>query len=82
MKRRRAKVKRRKEPMPNIVALFLLVVGLFLGTVFTVGMSYWNAPLERDDAEEVAKVSALDFKPTKTAIPNENKHFQKMNRNE
>lgn len=39
--------------MPNIVALFLLVVGLFLGTVFTVGMSYWNAPLGRDDAEEV-----------------------------
>ena len=39
--------------MPNIEALFLLVVGLFIGTVFTVGMSYWNAPLERDDAQEV-----------------------------
>jgi len=31
-------------------SLFLLVVGLTLGLVFTFGMQRWNAPISRDEA--------------------------------
>ena len=31
-------------------AWFLLIAGLILGTVFTVGMPHWNAPITREDA--------------------------------
>lgn len=31
-------------------AIFLLIAGLILGTVFTFGMRYWNAPVTREEA--------------------------------
>lgn len=34
-------------------AIFLLVVGLFLGTIFTFGMRYWHAPASREDCTRV-----------------------------
>ena len=33
----------KKEPMPFGLAIFLLIAGLLLGSVFTFGMQYWNA---------------------------------------
>lgn len=39
-----------KEPMSKSVALLLIIVGTFLGSVFIFGMNYWNAPIEREDA--------------------------------
>lgn len=37
-------------------AVFLLIAGLLLGTVFTVGIRYWNAPVRRTDTERVTAV--------------------------
>ena len=34
-------------------AIFLLLAGLFLGTVFTFGMRYWHAPVSREDCTQV-----------------------------
>ena len=39
-----------KKAMTKMEAWFLLIAGLFLGTVFTFGMQYWNAPVARGDA--------------------------------
>ena len=39
-----------KKSMTKMEAWFLLIAGLFLGTVFTFGMQYRNAPVARDDA--------------------------------
>lgn len=40
-------------------ALFLLLAGLFMGTIFTFGMHYWNAPVERANA--IQKEAAFDY---------------------
>ena len=34
-------------------AVFLLVAGLIIGTVFTFGVRYWNAPITEDEAQLV-----------------------------
>ena len=39
-------------------AVFVLVVGLLLGTVFTFGMNYWNAPVTREEAVPVTAIYA------------------------
>ena len=39
-----------KKTMTKMEAWFLLIAGLFLGTVFTFGMQYWNAPVTQEDA--------------------------------
>ena len=31
-------------------AWFLLIAGLIMGTVFTFGMQYWNAPISQEEA--------------------------------
>ena len=33
----------KRDPMPLGLAIFLLIAGLFLGSVFTFGMQYWNS---------------------------------------
>lgn len=43
-----------KDPLPIGVAIFFIVVGLILGTVFTAGMLYWGSPIEREDAINVS----------------------------
>lgn len=37
-------------------AVFLLIAGLILGTVFTFGMKYWNAPVAQDEAQHISAV--------------------------
>ena len=34
-------------------AIFLLVAGLFLGTIFIFGTRYWHAPVSREDCTQV-----------------------------
>ncbi len=39
----------KRDPMPLGLAIFLLIAGLFLGSVFTFGMQYWNASVTREE---------------------------------
>ena len=39
----------KRDPMPLGLAIFLLMAGLFLGSVFTFGMQYWNSNVTRDE---------------------------------
>ena len=39
----------KRDPMPLGLAIFLLIVGLFLGSVFTFGMQYWNSKVTREE---------------------------------
>lgn len=41
---------KKEPPMSRGEAWFLLIVGLFVGTVFTFGMQFWNAPIAEQDA--------------------------------
>lgn len=47
------KLKEEFAEMSKRTAVFLLIAGLLLGTVFTFGMRYWNAPVAREDAQHV-----------------------------
>ena len=38
-----------KKTMTKVEAWFLLIAGVFMGTVFTFGMQYWNAPVTQED---------------------------------
>ena len=55
---------KRTRPMPLGVAILLLAIGLMLGSVFTFGMSYWNAPISREDAIPVTATLAAYHEPT------------------
>lgn len=37
-------------PMSRGEAWFLLIIGLFLGTIFTFGMQFWNSSIDEEDA--------------------------------
>ncbi len=57
MKKHKIKKKHKtKDPLPIGVAIFFIIVGLCLGTVFTFGVQYWGSPLEREDAVEVSAI--------------------------
>lgn len=43
-------MKRKKNTLTKSQAIFLLIIGLLLGTVFVFGMQYWNSPIEREKA--------------------------------
>ena len=42
------------EPLPKAGAVFLMIAGIFLGTVFTVGMRYWESPVTKAEAISVS----------------------------
>lgn len=46
----RSSMKRTKNTLTKGQAVFLLVVGLLLGTVFVFGMQYWNSSVKQEDA--------------------------------
>ena len=50
----------KNEPMPMGLAVFLLVLGILLGTVFTFGMQYWNKEVTRRDCNEI-QTQFLDY---------------------
>ena len=37
-------------PMSRGEAWFLLIIGLFMGTIFTFGMQFWNSSIDEEDA--------------------------------
>ena len=39
----------KRDPMPLGLAIFLLIAGLFLGSVFTFGMQYWNSEVTPEE---------------------------------
>lgn len=39
----------KRDPMPIGLAIFLLIAGLLLGSVFTFGMQYWNSEVTREE---------------------------------
>lgn len=43
----------KRDPMPIGFAIFLLMVGLLLGSVFTFGMQYWNAEVTQDECSVI-----------------------------
>ena len=50
-------------PMSRGEGWFLLIVGLFLGTIFTFGMQFWNAPVaEQDAVTDIAVFASYDIR--------------------
>lgn len=45
--------KRKSDPMPLKLAIFMLVIGILLGNVFTFGMQYWNKKATRESCTVV-----------------------------
>ena len=39
----------KRDPMPLSLAIFVLIAGLFFGSVFTFGMQYWNSEAKREE---------------------------------
>lgn len=39
--------------MTKSEAIFLLIAGMIMGTVFTFGMKYWNTPIAQNEAQQV-----------------------------
>ena len=46
----------KKNSITHLEAVTLVIAGLFIGTVFTFGMRYWNAPVAREEAVAVTAV--------------------------
>lgn len=53
------------EPMPTFSAVLLLIGGIFMGTVFTFGMHYWNAEVTRDGARAI-EATFLSYKEVRS----------------
>lgn len=49
-----------KDPMPLGLAVFLLIVGVLLGSVFTFGIQHWNAEVTPGDCVTV-ETQFLDY---------------------
>lgn len=43
----------KRDPMPLGIAIPLFIIGLFLGSIFTFGMYYWNAEIAREECAEI-----------------------------
>ena len=43
----------KRDPMPLGIAIPLSLVGLLLGSIFTFGMSYWNANVSREECHKI-----------------------------
>lgn len=44
---------KKSKKMTKSEAIFMLIAGLIMGTVFTFGMKYWNAPITQNEAQRV-----------------------------
>ena len=45
--------KRKSDPMPFKLAMFMLAIGILLGSVFTFGMQYWNKNIPKEECKVV-----------------------------
>ena len=52
--------KRSSDPMPFKLAVFMLAIGILLGSIFTFGMQYWNENIPREDCR-VVKTQFLSY---------------------
>ena len=52
--------KRKSAPISLAAAVFMLVVGVLLGNVFTFGMQYWNDDIPREDCTMI-KTQLLSY---------------------
>ena len=52
--------KRISDPMPFKLAVFMLVIGILLGSIFTFGMQYWNKNIPREECR-VVKTQFLSY---------------------
>ncbi len=43
----------KRDPMPLSLAILLLTFGLFLGSVFTFGMQYWNSEVTQEECTQI-----------------------------
>ncbi len=43
----------RKDPMPLGMAVALLVVGIFLGSIFSFGMQFWNEEVTQEECSKI-----------------------------
>ena len=41
---------KKSKKMTKSEAIFMLIAGLIMGTVFTFGMKYWNAPVTKEES--------------------------------
>lgn len=55
---------KKSKKMTKNAAIFLLIAGLIMGTVFTFGMKYWNEPISQDEAQQVNAIFS-SYKETK-----------------
>ena len=44
---------KKSKKMTKSEAIFMLIAGLIMGTVFTFGMKYWNAPITQNETQQV-----------------------------
>ena len=47
---------RKVRKLDKLACWLLIIVGGFIGTVFTLGMHYWNAPVTQQEARQVTAV--------------------------
>ena len=52
--------KRISDPMPFKFAVFMLAIGVLLGSIFTFGMQYWNKNIPREECT-VVKTQFLSY---------------------
>lgn len=55
---------KKSKKMTKSEAIFLLIVGLIMGTVFTFGMKYWNDSIMQEEAQQVNAIFS-SYKETK-----------------
>ncbi len=60
--------KRTSDPMPFKLAVFMLAIGILLGSIFTFGMQYWNENIPREDCT-VVKTQFLSYDEIRHAKP-------------
>ena len=46
--------RRKRLQLSTVDCVILIVLGLLIGTIFTFGMRYWNAPITQEQAIRVA----------------------------
>ena len=63
--------KHKTKPMPLTLAVVVLLIGIFLGSIFTFGMQYWNAEATRESCT-VVKTQFLSYDERWRAQPNIN----------
>ena len=47
---------KKSKKMTKSEAIFMLIAGLIMGSVFTFGMKYWNAPITQNEAHRATAI--------------------------